>query len=66
MGMGVGNNGNAMSDINVTPLVDVMLVLLIRIGAITSNSMRLWSIDFVPVSSVYPKHFMTTMICSSC
>lgn len=29
MGMGSGNNGNAMSDINVTPLVDVMLVLLI-------------------------------------
>lgn len=29
MGMGVGDNGSAMSDINVTPLVDVMLVLLI-------------------------------------
>ncbi len=29
MGMDTGNNGSAMSDINVTPLVDVMLVLLI-------------------------------------
>ena len=29
MGMGAGNNGSAMADINVTPLVDVMLVLLI-------------------------------------
>jgi len=29
MGMGNSNQGNAMSDINVTPLVDVMLVLLI-------------------------------------
>lgn len=29
MGMQTGNSGRAMSDINVTPLVDVMLVLLI-------------------------------------
>jgi len=29
MGMDVGNSGSSMSDINVTPLVDVMLVLLI-------------------------------------
>lgn len=29
MGMSSGNNGGAMADINVTPLVDVMLVLLI-------------------------------------
>ena len=29
MGMGGGHNDRAMSDINVTPLVDVMLVLLI-------------------------------------
>ncbi len=27
--MGMGGGGKAMSDINVTPLVDVMLVLLI-------------------------------------
>jgi biopolymer transport protein TolR len=29
MGMDSGNHGSAMADINVTPLVDVMLVLLI-------------------------------------
>ena len=29
MGMSGGNNGGAMAEINVTPLVDVMLVLLI-------------------------------------
>lgn len=29
MGMGSSNNRNSMSEINVTPLVDVMLVLLI-------------------------------------
>lgn len=29
MGMSSGNNRNSMSEINVTPLVDVMLVLLI-------------------------------------
>ena len=29
MGMSSGNSGGAMADINVTPLVDVMLVLLI-------------------------------------
>jgi biopolymer transport protein TolR len=29
MGMSTGNRGGAVSDINVTPLVDVMLVLLI-------------------------------------
>lgn len=29
MGMSGGNNGQAMAEINVTPLVDVMLVLLI-------------------------------------
>ena len=29
MGMGYGSHGQAMSEINVTPLVDVMLVLLI-------------------------------------
>ena len=29
MGMGGGNTGGAMSDINVTPLIDVLLVLLI-------------------------------------
>ncbi len=29
MGMGGGNKGGAMSDINVTPLIDVLLVLLI-------------------------------------
>ena len=29
MGMGGGNSGGAMSDMNVTPLIDVLLVLLI-------------------------------------
>ena len=29
MGMGGGNKGGAMSDMNVTPLIDVLLVLLI-------------------------------------
>jgi biopolymer transport protein TolR len=29
MGMGGGNTGGAMSDMNVTPLIDVLLVLLI-------------------------------------
>jgi biopolymer transport protein TolR len=29
MGMGGGNKGGAMSDINVTPMIDVLLVLLI-------------------------------------
>src|SRR5580698_1540515 len=29
MGMGGGNTGGAVSDINVTPLIDVLLVLLI-------------------------------------
>ncbi len=29
MGMGGGNTGGAMSEINVTPLIDVLLVLLI-------------------------------------
>jgi len=29
MGMGTGSSGRAMSEINVTPMVDVMLVLLI-------------------------------------
>lgn len=29
MGAGTGNHGSSLSDINVTPLVDVMLVLLI-------------------------------------
>ena len=29
MGMSTGGDGSAMSEINVTPLVDVMLVLLI-------------------------------------
>jgi len=29
MGMGGGNTGGAMSDINVTPMIDVLLVLLI-------------------------------------
>ena len=35
MGMKVGDKGGAMSDINVTPLVDVVLVLLIIFMVIT-------------------------------
>ena len=38
MGMSGGNNSSAMADINVTPLVDVMLVLLI-IFMVTSSAM---------------------------
>jgi len=35
MGMGVGNSGGVRSDINVTPLVDVVLVLLIIFMVVT-------------------------------
>ena len=32
MAMNLGSSGGIKADINVTPLVDVMLVLLIKIG----------------------------------
>jgi len=42
-----GDEGEAMSDINVTPLVDVMLVLLIifiiTIRVIIQQAMRWWN-----------------------
>ncbi len=44
MGMGGGGNDKAMSDINVTPLVDVMLVLLI-IFMITAPMMNNAGVD---------------------
>ena len=40
MGMGGGNKGGAMSEINVTPLIDVLLVLLIIFMVIQPNTVR--------------------------
>ena len=40
MGMGGGGGGGARSDINVTPLIDVLLVLLIIFMVIQPNTVR--------------------------
>jgi biopolymer transport protein ExbD/biopolymer transport protein TolR len=40
MGMGSGGGGGARSDINVTPLIDVLLVLLIIFMVIQPNTVR--------------------------
>ena len=46
MGMDTGGGGSLKSDINVTPLVDVVLVLLIIFMVITPLTQRAYDIEF--------------------
>src|SRR5262245_5707721 len=57
MGMAVGGGGGLNSDINVTPLVDVVLVLLIIFMVVTRLTQRGYDIDIpreAPPTSVPP------------
>ena len=51
MGMGVGGDKGLQSDINVTPLVDVVLVLLIIFIVIVPATMRGYDVD-IPSDAV--------------
>lgn len=47
MAMAVGRSGTTVSDINVTPMVDIMLVLLIIFMVVTPMLQKTMSVDMV-------------------
>ncbi|MGD0693402.1 MAG: biopolymer transporter ExbD [Terriglobia bacterium] len=53
MAMAVGRSGATVSDINVTPMVDIMLVLLIIFMVVTPMLQKTMSVDMVKAQ--YPR-----------
>jgi len=51
MALSVTKSGHAVSDINVTPMVDIMLVLLIIFMVVTPMLQKTFSVDMVPAQN---------------